>query len=163
MLVKTLIFIHVLSAFAFFMLHGTSAAMAFKLRKETDLTRIRALLDLSSSTLIAGMIALLLMAITGMVLPFMVHIWDKVWIWLSIILMVGSIAYMGIFNEKGYKILRKKVGLPYMQGNKRYPAESPVSEQEVTAFIKTLRAEYLALSGYVIPAIVLALMIFKPF
>lgn len=163
MLVKTLLFVHVLSAFAFFMLHGTSAAMAFKLRTETDLARIRAMLDLSSTTVFFGIVALLIMGLSGLTLPFLVHIWDKAWLWLSIVLMVGAAAYMGIFNEKGYKILRKKAGLPYMQGNKAYPAEPAANEQEVVHFLQSLKVGPLALAGYIIPTIVLALMIFKPF
>jgi hypothetical protein len=163
MLVKVLIFVHVLAALTFFMGHGTSVAMAFKVRKETDLTRIRALLDLSASTLMLALIAFVVMGLTGLTMPFMIHIWDRGWLWLSIVLMVGVFGHMGFFNEKGYKILRKKVGLPYMQGTKEFPAEMPAPQEEVLAFIKTLRVEYLVLSGYVIPAIVLALMIFKPF
>ena len=33
---------------------------------------------------------------------------------------------MGIFNETHYKELRRLVGLPYMKGNKTFPAEPPV-------------------------------------
>ena len=50
-LVQWLIFLHVLSALTFFLTHGASAAMAFKVRKETDFARIRAMLDLSESTI----------------------------------------------------------------------------------------------------------------
>ena len=42
MLVRWLVFIHVLAAIAFFLFHGVSVAMAFKVRKETDFARIRA-------------------------------------------------------------------------------------------------------------------------
>src|SRR3989304_4380836 len=49
-LIRWLIFLHVLAALTFFLAHGTSAAMAFKIRKETDFTRIGAILDLSWST-----------------------------------------------------------------------------------------------------------------
>ncbi|HLA06031.1 MAG TPA: hypothetical protein VJ022_01200 [Anaerolineales bacterium] len=36
----------------FFLAHGTSAAMAFKIRKERDFARIGAMLDLSWSTIV---------------------------------------------------------------------------------------------------------------
>ena len=42
-LIRWLIFLHILSALTFFMAHGTSAAMAFKVRRETDFARIRAM------------------------------------------------------------------------------------------------------------------------
>ena len=50
MLVRWIVFIHVLSAITFFLTHGAAAAMVFKIRTETDFTRIRAMLDLSVFT-----------------------------------------------------------------------------------------------------------------
>jgi hypothetical protein len=163
MLVRWLVFIHVLAVVAFFLLHGTSAAMAFRLRKETDFTRIRAMLDLSGSTINAMAVALGVMGLTGLVMPFLIGIWDKGYIWASIVLMVGSVAYMGIFNETHYKQLRRLVGLPYMKGNKNMPAEPPSSPEEVAALIKSTSVVGLVISGNVIPAIVLWMMMFKPF
>ena len=51
-LVRWLVFVHILAAITFFLAHGTSAAMAFQVRRESDFNRIRALLDLSWSTMI---------------------------------------------------------------------------------------------------------------
>jgi hypothetical protein len=160
---RYLVFIHVLAVISFFLFHGTSAAMAFKLRKETDFTRIRAMLDLSASTMMAMGISFLVMGLTGLIMPFLLHIWDKAWIWLSIVLMLIVAIWMGLFNEKSYKILRKLVGLPYMQGNKEYPAEPPASAEEVAAHLNKINAPQLAVVGYALPALVLWLMIFKPF
>lgn len=61
-LIQWLIFLHVLSALTFYMAHGTSVAMAFKLRKETDFARIRAMLDLSMSTMIVMFVSFLILA-----------------------------------------------------------------------------------------------------
>jgi hypothetical protein len=163
MLVRWLIFMHVLGAIAFFLLHGTSAAMAFRIRKETDLARIRAMLDLSMSTVMPMAVAFGVMGITGLILPFVVHLWDRVYIWLSIVLLVGTFVYMGVFNESHYKQLRRLVGLPYMKGNKEYPAEPPSSPEEVAAFIKNTSVVGLVITGNVVPAFVLWMMIFKPF
>ena len=82
MLVRWLVFIHVLSAITFFLAHGAAAALVFKLRTETDFARIRAMLDLSGSTFMAYAISFLIMGITGLIMPFLIHIWDKVYIWL---------------------------------------------------------------------------------
>jgi hypothetical protein len=76
-LIRWLIFLHVLSALTFFMSHGASATMAFKVRNETDFTRIRAMLDLSWSTLVMTGVSFLVMGLTGLVLPFLIHIWNK--------------------------------------------------------------------------------------
>ena len=163
MLVRWLIFLHVLAAIAFFLFHGTSAAMAFRIRKETDFARIRAMLDLSGSTFIPMGMAFGIMGLTGLILPFLVHLWDKLYIWLSIVLLLGTFIYMGLFNETHYKELRRLVGLPYMKGNKDYPAEPPASPEDVAIHIRKTSVVGLVIAGNVIPAFVLWMMIFKPF
>ena len=162
-LIRWLIFLHVLSALTFYMAHGTSVAMAFRIRKETDFTRIRAMLDLSWSTMILMGVSFLIMGLTGIIMPFMIHIWNQIWIWASIVLMLFVFIYMAVFNETSYKQLRRLVGLPYMKGGKELPAEPPSSPEEVAALLKKTSVTGLVVTGYVIPAIVLWLMIFKPF
>jgi hypothetical protein len=161
--VRWLIFLHVLSALTFFLAHGASAAMAFKVRKETDLARIRAMLDLSESTIEIMFVSFLGMGLTGVALPFLIRIWNKGWVWASIILMIFVFIWMVWMNERAYKTLRKLVGLSYRQGSKEYPAEPPAGAEEVAAQLKKLSVKGLVLVGYVIPTIVLWLMIFKPF
>ena len=162
-LVPWLIFLHTLSAITFFLAHGTSMAMAFQIRKETDFARIRALLDLSMSTIILAMVAFLVMGLTGLIMPFILKIWNKGWIWASIVLMIIVFLQMVFMNEKRYKHLRRMVGLPYMIKGDRFPAEEPASQTEVEAYLKKLQVTDLVLVGYVIPMIVLWLMVFKPF
>jgi len=145
------------------MAHGTSVAMAFKLRKESDFARIRALLDLSWSTMIVMGVSFMIMGLTGIILPFMIHIWNKVWIWASIVLILFVFFYMTMFNETHYKQLRRLVGLPYMIRNKEMPAEPPSNPEEVTALLNKTNITGLVVAGYVVPAIVLWLMVFKPF
>ena len=161
--VPWLIFLHTLSAITFFLAHGTSMAMAFQIRKETDFSRIRALLDLSFSTIIVAFSAFLVMGLTGLIMPFILKIWNKGWIWASIVLMVIVFLQMVFMNEKRYKHLRRMVGLPYMIRGDRFPAEAPASQAEVEAYIKKLQVTDLVVVGYVIPMIVLWLMVFKPF
>ncbi len=163
MLVRWLVFLHVLASISFFLLHGTSAAMAFQLRKETNFDRIRAMLDLSQSTIGGMAISLGLMGLTGLVMPFLIHIWDRIYIWTSIVLMLGAVAYMAAFNETHYKQLRRLVGLPYMVGSKNFPAEPASSPEAVAAHLKNTSVVGMVIAGAVIPVIVLWLMIFKPF
>ena len=162
-LVPWLIFLHTLSAFTFFLGHGTSVAMAFQIRKEKDFARIRAMLDLSESTFIVMGVAFLIMGLSGLTMPFILKLWGKGWIWTSIVLMVIVVVQMGLMNEKRYKILRKLVGLPYRQGSKIFPAELPASATEVEAHIRKMNVNELVIVGYVIPMIVLWLMVFRPF
>jgi hypothetical protein len=162
-LIRWLVFLHVLSAITFFLAHGTSATMAFQVRKEMDFGRIRAVLDLSASTFITMGVSFLVLGLTGLILPFLIHIWNKAYLWASIVLMLFVFIYMAMFNETHYKQLRRLVGLPYMKGNKQFPAEPPSSNEEVEALLKRTNTTSLFVIGYVIPAIVLWLMIFKPF
>ncbi|HSL31809.1 MAG TPA: hypothetical protein VK900_21580 [Anaerolineales bacterium] len=162
-LIPWLIFIHILGAITFFLAHGTSIAMAFQLRKETDFSRIRALLDLSMSTMVVMFISFMVMGISGLIMPFILRIWNRGWIWASIVLMIVVFLYMVFMNETRYKHLRRMVGLPYMIGAKKFPAEQPASQAEVEAHIRKLSLTGLVVVGYGIPMIVLWLMVFKPF
>lgn len=161
--VPWLIFIHILGSITFFLAHGTSVAMTFQLHRETDFARIRALLDLSMSTMVVMFIAFMVMGISGLIMPFILKIWNKGWIWTSIVLMIVVFLYMVFMNEKRYKHLRRMVGLPYMIGGDRFPAEEPASQAEVEAHIQKMNVNELVVIGYVIPVIVLWLMVFKPF
>jgi len=162
-LIRWLIFLHVLAALTFFLAHGTSAAMAFKIRKETDFARIGAMLDLSWSTMILMGVSFLILGLTGLTLPFLIQIWNRGYIWASIVLMLFVFIYMAAFNETRYKQLRRLVGLPYMKGGKELPAEPPASPEEVAALLNKTNVTGLFVVGYLIPAFVLWLMIFKPF
>ena len=162
-LIPWLVFLHSLFAFTFFLAHGASAAMAFKIRSETNFDRIRAMLDLSSSTFVLMLISFLGMGLTGLAMPFILKIWNQGWIWASIVLMVVVAIQMGVMNEKRYKPLRRLVGLPYMVGGKEFPAEEPASKEEVKNHLNKLKVGELVVVGYVIPMIVLWLMVFKPF
>ncbi len=162
-LIPWLVFLHILSALTFFLAHGASIAMAFKVRSETDFARIRAMLDLSGSMFMAMVIAFLGMGLTGLVMPFILKIWNKGWIWASVVLMLVVFFHMMFMNDKRYKHLRRMVGLPYMIGGKEFPAEPPASQAEVEAQLKKMKVADLVIVGYGIPMIVLWLMVFKPF
>ena len=163
MLIRWLIFIHVLSAITFFLAHGTSAAMAFQLRKETNIERIRTMLGLSGKTIMVLFVSFLVMGLTGLIMPFILKIWNQGWIWVSIVLMVFVFFHMTLRNEKTYKTVRKLAGMPYMKGSKEYPAEPPASDEEILAHIRKISVYELIAVGYVVPAFVLWLMVFKPF
>jgi hypothetical protein len=162
-LVPWLVFLHTLSALMFFLAHGASVAMAFQIRKERDVARIRAMLDLSASTFTLMSISFIILGLSGLIMPFILKLWGKGWIWTSIVLMVIVTVQMSLMNERRYKHLRRLVGLPYMTGMRQSPAEAPASQSEVEAHIMKLRVGELVGVGIVLPVIVLWLMVFKPF
>ena len=162
-LIPWLVFLHTLAALTFFLAHGASIAMAFKVRTETDFARIRAMLDLSASTVGVMFISFLVMGLTGLIMPFILKLWGKGWIWASIVLMFAVFFHMVFMNDKRYKHLRRMVGLPYMIGGKHFDAEPPATQAEVEAHLKKMKVTDLVIVGYGIPVIVLWLMVFKPF
>jgi uncharacterized membrane protein len=111
MLGRWLLFIHVLSAITFFLAHGASAAMIFRIRKETNLDRIRAMLDLSGAPTMLYMISFVLLVLSGVVMTFQLQLWTKGWIWLSILLIAFVFFWMVRISEP-YKVLRRLVGVP---------------------------------------------------
>lgn len=85
----SVVFIHAATILLFFIAHGTSMAVAFKLRRETDPVRVRALLELSRFSLGAPAIVFVLIGlVSGIVAGFMGDWWGQLWIWISIVLFV---------------------------------------------------------------------------
>ena len=162
-LVQWLVFLHVLSAFTFFSCTWNVCCGGIQDPSETNFDRIRAMLDLSAFTIRTLFRAFLAMGLTGLALPFVLKLWGKGWVWISIVLMLIVAIQMGLMDERRYKVLRRLVGLPYMKGSKEYPAEEPASQQDVQEFLKGLKTTDLVVYGFVIPIIVLWLMMFKPF
>jgi len=163
MWIQWMIFLHVLGAITFFLGHGASAAMIFQLRHETGIERIRALLDLSTSTMVFFSVAFVVMGVTGLIMPFMLGLWGETWIWLSIVLILFSAIYMSWFNRRTYNVVRKMAGMPYMEGNKQAEEQPPAPVEEIMGFVKGIRLTGIVVVGYVIPAFVLWMMVFKPF
>lgn len=154
--------LHVLSVMTFFLAHGAGAAMAFRIRKETSLERMRAMLDLSSSTFMVYILSYLAMTITGITMVFLLRIWNRGWVWVAAALMLFVAFWMSRL-ARPYAKLRRLVGLPYRAGNVEHPAEPPASEEVVAQHLRTLGVAQFVIVGYVIPAFVLWLMFFQPF
>jgi hypothetical protein len=157
-----LVFLHVLAGFAYMMAHGAAANVAFRLRRETSRERAAALLDLSAQafTLMYG--ALLVTLLAGIALGFLGHWWGKIWIWLVLLLTVGKLAAMFVMGASRFTQLRKLVGLPYFDGKQR-PAQPPAGADEIAARLAAVNPLPLAIIGFGGLAVMLWLMILKPF
>lgn len=162
LLVRWLAPLHVLSVITFFLAHGAGHAMAFRIRKETSLERMRAMLDLSSSPVMIYLLSYLVMGVTGIVMLVLLRLWNRGWVWIAVALMLFVFFWM-VRLAGPYAKLRKLVGLPYREGNAEHPAEPPASEEAVAEHLSTLGVWQLVVVGYVVPAFVLWLMFFQPF
>jgi hypothetical protein len=162
-LYRPLVFVHVLAAFLYMFAHGASGLAAYRMRSETLLERIRALLDLSAYSFTLMYVSLLVMVLAGVALGFLGHWWGAGWIWAALITLVVMLVVMGILASGHFHRLRKAVGLPYREGNKEHPAIDPAPEAEIRALLTSGRPHLLALVGIGGWALILYFMVFKPF
>ncbi len=158
-----IVFLHVLSAFAFVMAHGASANAAFKLRHETSRDRIAAILDLSSAYLNIMYLTLLVMLLSGIIVGFLGKWWGQGWIWLALGLLVIEFLAMWIVATRPFVQLRKAAGLPYFEGTKSHPAGPPAGEEVMTAARAAINPVLITVVGFGGLAIIVWLMLFKPF
>jgi len=156
-------FIHVVAGITFIMGHGAAIAFAFRVKKETEVERVSAMLDLSGSMWPVYMLSWLALMIAGIVNGFMHMLWSQGWIWVSLVLFIAITIWMFTLGYKTYHPLRKAFGLPYQKGKEEMPAEDPLPEQDRAALIAATRPVELLAVGYGGFILILWLMIFKPF
>jgi hypothetical protein len=157
------VFLHVLGVMGFLVSHGVSIGVAFELRTEHNLDRIRSLLDLSGKFVGIMNASLLVLLIAGIVSGFMGSWWGKIWIWISILLFIGIATYMSMAVTTYYHRVRKAAGLQYMVKYKPYPPAEPASTEEIEQLLSQSNPILLAVIGLGGLAIITWLMMFKPF
>jgi small-conductance mechanosensitive channel len=152
--------VHVLSAFAFVLVHGTSAAVALRLRDEREPARLRALLDLSAATLgpITWAIALLMIA-SGIALGLIASWWSYWWIWAAVVLFIVITGVMTPLGSFRLNDVRRALGMP-VQGKPSPPAVNV--EQLETVLARWDPRPVSWIGGLGLAAIVL-LMVLKPY
>jgi hypothetical protein len=160
---RVLIWLHILSATGFMLSHGASVLMAFQIRREEKIKGMRALLDASGALWIVMGVSLLLLLVSGVASGIMGRWWGDGWIWLSVLVLIAITVVMGWFTGRYYHPIRRLVGLPYMDGSKEREAEAPAPEEEIRAAVAETRPGALFGVGGLGTALILWLMIFKPF
>jgi hypothetical protein len=156
------VFLHVLGAFAFAMAHGVSIYTAFRLQKEHEVERVRALLDLSAQAMKAMWGGLLIVLIAGVVAGFMGRWWSQGWIWTAIGILVAIIFAMGFISSRSSNSLRSAVGLPDPWGKGEVRSE-PAPEDELRALAAAGRPALMAAIGVSGFIVIVWLMMFKPY
>lgn len=163
---QLVVFLHVLAAFIFFMAHGASVMVSFKLRGERELERIKSLLELSTYSLSVGYMSLLVLLGTGIIAGFMGEWWGYLWIWAALGLLITLIIAMYLLGTLHFGKIRKAVGLPYQEGMKYdNPPLPPASAEELDALLSSLSSRPILLVAVGVGGLVviLWLMMFKPF
>jgi hypothetical protein len=160
------IFMHVLAVLGFVLFHGASAVVAFKLRGETEIPRIRALLDLSAASLGAMYGFFVLFLLAGIAAGFMGGWWTsgRLWIWASVLLLIGIVVAMYAGPTRYYAAVRNAVGqITPQQEKKGLPPPEPLGPAELTRLLASPMPIVAAVVGFGGLALILWLMLFKPF
>jgi hypothetical protein len=161
---RWIIFLHVLSAFAFFLAHGATAAAMFKVRGERDPARISALLDLSPAVGGAMALTLLFILVTGILAGFMGGWWSRGWIWAALVLLVAITFVMTFAGRFYFNRVRHAIGQATDDDQKKKIAPPPaLPPDELAAVINSGRPMLLAIVGLGGLAVITWLMMFKPF
>lgn len=158
---RVVLFVHVVFAFLYMLSHGTSVAVSLRLRKETNVDRIRAMLDLSWSTMGLGYQLLMVSVLAGIGLGFMGHWWRARWIWASIGILVVLVAFMVLVAARHFHEVRRAVGLPSI-GEPDRPVIAPASHDEVARVIAAGRPGLIILLGTLGLSAIVWMMLFKP-
>ncbi|HEY7198930.1 MAG TPA: hypothetical protein VIC57_01905 [Candidatus Dormibacteraeota bacterium] len=155
-----IVLVHVLAAFGFALAHGVSAFAAFRIRAERERDRVVLLLDLSRWT--AGLMytSLLVLVLAGVGAGVLGGWFGQAWIWAAIGVLVGvSVAMLAVASPY-YARVRVAVGQqPYGRG----PAPEPASAAELAVLLDSRRPHVIAAIGVVGLALLLWLMVVKPF
>jgi formate hydrogenlyase subunit 3/multisubunit Na+/H+ antiporter MnhD subunit len=158
------VFVHLVGVFGFLLAHGVSAAVALSLRRERDPQKVRALLELSSWTLAAFYVSLVVLLAGGITAGFLGHWWGEGWIWAALgvlILMTG--AMYGLASAY-YRRIREAVGLPASGRAPRHvEAPQPTRTVELEPLLRSSRPLLIVWVGIGGLLVILWLMVFKPF
>ena len=157
-----LILLHVAAGFTFAMAHGVSAFTTFKLRGERDIVRVAALLDLSRYSLPISDVALLVLLASGIASGFMGDYWGRLWMWVSIGVLVFLFGYMSVRGVKHHDAIRHALGLAGFYDKKGAPLPEP-DPAALTSALDSPRPMEIAAVGGIGLAIILWLMVVKPF
>lgn len=160
---RWVVFLHILGAFGFFMAHGASAVMAFRLQKEREIARIQAIMDLSNAALPVMYFSLMLLILAGIGAGIMGHWFSEGWIWAAMGTLVLIYIGMHYYAFRFFTPIRKAVGLPYRDGTADRDPEPPLSATEIDALIRAANPIPMLVITFALIAFILWLMMFKPF
>jgi hypothetical protein len=160
-----LVFTHVLGVFGFLLAHGASAAVAFKVRGESDVARVRALLELSRGASAVGNVSLLVLLAAGIAAGFVGGWWGEGWIWAALCLLVLISFAMTVVGSRPLGRVRTLLGETGRRGTKLDPNTSPAipTDHQLASALAAVKPWVLTAIGGGGLAAILWLMMFKPF
>jgi hypothetical protein len=158
-----IVFGHIAGAFVFAMSHGVAAWSSFRLDRERDPVRVKALLELMSESLAGVYIGLLILLIFGIWAGIAGGHFGRAWIWASLVLLIAIAVAMYALATRYYGGLREAVGLRTQGTKKDAPDPVPVGQAELDAMLARNPSVAVAGVGFGGLALILLLMVLKPF
>ncbi len=143
--------------------HGASAFAMFRVRRETDRTRMAAVLEVSSSSLAAAGIGLVLAIVLGIVAAIMGGHFSNFWPWAAIIVLVIVIGSMTPLAAKPMGNLRRALGMTVQGDRKGDLPRTSGTDEEVAAARARIRPELPAGIGVAGVVVLTWLMEARPF
>jgi hypothetical protein len=163
------VLIHVVSVTLFFVAHGTSMSVAFRLLRERDPQRVRALLDISSWSMGApASVAAVVGLLSGIAAGFMGNWWGQIWIWASLVLFVGVGFVMTPLAASRFRAIREAAGIAAVPmigaaRNAAPPEPGAGDPAELQRLLDTWNPAPIAGLGLSSLIVILWLMLLKPF
>lgn len=158
-----IVFIHVAAVLLFFIAHGASMAVAFRLKREEDPARVRALLDLSRYALGTPTVVVVLIGLgAGIAAGFMGGWWGELWIWISLVLFLAIGLAMTPLVAFRLNPIRVAAGMPPQPEKKDavVPIEDAAELRRQLDAWQPLPIAIVGLGGFLV---ILYLMMAKPF
>jgi len=170
---RWLVFVHVAAILTLVLLHGATVTTTYALRTERRRDRLVAILDFSllsfDSRGLLGKIFwadLITVAVSGAVLMIAGGWWHFWWPYLSIGVFIGIVFAMSYLGRIPMQELRRALGLPWVKrgaGKPEWEPAEPPNEPAIDVALTRLRPGALAAAGAGGLALLLWLMMFRPF
>ena len=143
--------------------HGVSALGMVQVRRETDRNRLAAILDFSYMSFYAATIGLLIAVLLGIAAGIMGNHFGRLWIWVSIAVLVALIVVMTPIAGKPMARVRRALGMRSERNEPEHdPAREPLSDQELSAARAALRPGLVTVTGLGGTLVLVWLMEMKP-
>ena len=160
-----LVFAHILGVFCFLLAHGTTAAVAFALRRQREVERVRVLLDLSRGVTIVADVFLLVLLAAGITAGFMGNWWHQGWIWASLGLFILIGVTMTPLGSRPLNRIRQLVHAdnPSRSETISHSFLDAPAEKQLAVLLAATHPWLLTVIGGGGFVLILWLMLFKPF
>jgi hypothetical protein len=159
--IRWLVLVHVASAMGLLLAHGGSAAAMLRMRKERDVERVKALLEMSQAAVGAMWTVLGALGISGILLMLVEHTAPRTWAWGSIVVFVLLSGSMSFLGSRPFNRIRHAAGLPYFDGKRMTPA-GPVDRAAFDREMAKLKPALTTAIGLVGYGLILYLMVMRP-